>query len=227
MRFEISGGNLPVVELVLDRGEQVFTETGGMAWMTDGIGMETNMEGGLLGGLARAFSGESLFLVTYTAQQEDRRIAFTSSLPGTILPVELDGSKVYICQKSAFLVAQRTVELNSHLHKRLGAAFFGGEGFVLQRLSGRGIAFVEIDGAAVQMDLGAGEVLKVDPGHVALFEESVDFSLDRVKGMKNIVFGGEGLFLAKLTGPGKVWLQTMPVPNFARTLVPFLPKSKD
>jgi uncharacterized protein (TIGR00266 family) len=227
MQYEIEGGKLPVVTLKLQRGEQVFTETGGMAWMTEGIGMDTNMEGGLLGGLTRAFSGESLFLVTYTAEQDSAEIAFASSMPGTIMDPELSPGYELVCQKHSFLVAERSVELSVHFHRRFGAGLFGGEGFVLQRLSGQGRAFVEIDGAVVERELAARETLKVDPGHIAMFEGSVDFSLDRVKGIKNIFFGGEGLFLARLTGPGKVWLQTMPVPNLVRSLIPFLPDSSN
>lgn len=226
MKYEITGGNLPVVVLQLERGETVFSESGGMAWMSDGIAMNTNLEGGLFKGLARAVSGESMFLVSYAAQQEGAAIAFASSFPGSILPVELAAGQTMICQKKSFLCAARSVQLDIHWQKRLGTGLFGGEGFVLQRLTGPGIAFVEIDGAVVERELAPGEILKVDNGHVAMFEPTVEFSLETVAGFKNVLFGGEGLFLAKLRGPGKVWLQSMPVVNLAREVIPYLPLKK-
>lgn len=226
MKYEIIGGNLPAVVLELDRGEQVFSETGGMAWMTDGVSMETNMEGGLFKGLARAVSGESMFLVTYSAQQNGSKITFTSSFPGSIMPVRLAAGQSIICQKQAFLCAERSVTLNVHMQRRLGSGLFGGEGFILQKLTGPGVVFLEIDGSVVEQELQPGEVLKVDNGHVAMFEPSVDFSLETVSGFKNVLFGGEGLFLAKLRGPGKVWMQTMPVVNLAQRIIPFVPQKK-
>jgi len=152
-------------------------------------------------------------------------MAFTSSFPGRILPMELTPGRAIVCQKRSFLVAERSVDLEVHLHRRLGSGLFGGEGFVLQRLSGTGTAFIEIDGSVVERELAPGQVLKVDPGHIAAFESGVDFSLDRVKGVKNILFGGEGLFLATLRGPGRIWLQTMPMANLVQTLLPLWPKS--
>ncbi len=223
MNFNIQGDNLPVVVMELSRGESVFSESGGLAWMSDGIAMDTNMEGGILGGLSRAISGESLFLVTYTAQDDSERVAFASSMPGEILPFQLEAGEELICQKSAFLVAEKEAELNIFLNRKLGAGLFGGEGFILQKVTGPGTAFLEIDGAVVEHQLESGENMRVDPGYVAAFETSVDFSLNRVKGFKNIFFGGEGLFLAELRGPGKVWLQTMPLSNLARQMLPFLP----
>ncbi len=226
MKYEIAGGNLPVVTIELERGEQIFSESGGMAWMTEGVVMETNMEGGLFKGLARAVSGESMFLVTFTAKQGGARLAFTSSFPGSIMPVQLGPGQTIICQKRAFLCAERSVALGVHLQRRLGSGLFGGEGFVLQKLTGPGVAFLEIDGAVVEQNLQPGEVLLVDNGHVAMFEPSVEFSLETVSGFKNVLFGGEGLFLARLKGPGKVWLQTMPVVNLAQRVVPFVPQKK-
>lgn len=226
MKHEIVGGNLPAVILELERGEQVFSESGGMAWMSDDVTMETNMEGGLFRGLARAVSGESMFLVTFTAKQRAAQLAFTSSFPGSIMPMRLEAGQSIICQKQAFLCAERSVTLGVHLQKRLGAGLFGGEGFVLQKLTGPGTVFLEIDGTSVERELQSGEVLMVDNGHVAMFEPSVGFSLETVRGFKNVLFGGEGLFLAKLKGPGKIWLQTMPVVNLAQRIIPFVPQKK-
>lgn len=228
MKYEIRGGNLPVVIMNLDRGESVFTESGGMGWMSNNIDMSTNMEGGLFGGIARKLSGESLFMTTYTSNENNATIAFPSSMPGKIIPMELRSGQSIICQKKSFLCAERSVKLEMHFRKRLGSGLFGGEGFILQLISGPGMAFMELDGEVVEYDLKPGEVMKVDTGHVAMFEPTVDFDIEMVKGFKNIFFGGEGLFLATLRGPGKVWLQTMPVMNLAREIIPFIPtKSGD
>jgi len=228
MKYEIKGDNLPIVVIELNRGESVFTESGGMGWMTEGIDMSTNMEGGLFGGIARKLSGESLFMTTYTSNVNGSMISFPSSMPGKIIPMELGRGQSVICQKKTFLCAERSVNLEMHFRKRLGAGLFGGEGFILQKISGPGIAFMEIDGEVIEYDLKPGEVLKVDTGHVAMFEPTVDFDIEMVKGFKNIFFGGEGLFLAKLRGPGRVWLQSMPIMNLAREIIPFIPvKSGD
>lgn len=226
MKYEIKGGNLPVVILEMQRGETVFTESGGMGWMTAGFDMDTNMEGGLLGGLARKLSGESLFMTNYTCREASGTIAFPSSFPGTIIPLSLQSGQSVICQKRSFLVGERSAKLEIHFRQRFSAGLFGGEGFVLQRVTGPGMIFVEIDGSVVEYELHAGEELKVDTGHVAMFEPSVQFEIERVKGITNMLFGGEGLFLTRLRGPGKVWLQTMPIPNLAGQLLPFLPTGK-
>ncbi|MCK4259773.1 MAG: TIGR00266 family protein [Halanaerobiales bacterium] len=227
MKYRIEGDNLPVVICELEPGEILFTESGGMSWMTKNIQMETNMEGGLLGGLMRTFSGESLFMVTYTCKREKGEIAFASSMPGHIIDLELASGESIICQKSAFLCAERSVKLESYFKKRLGAGLFGGEGFILQKLTGPGKVFLEMDGSIVKRELARGEILKVDTGHVGAFSPNVRFDISTVKGFKNIFFGGEGLFLTELEGPGVVWLQTMPIENVARRLIPLLPKSKD
>jgi len=193
-----------------------------MTWMTDSFTMETNMRGGLGKSIGRMFTGESLFMVTYTAQQPNSEITLASSFPGHILDVELDGSREYIAQKNAFLCATPGVELSTHF-TRAGAGFFGGEGFILQKLSGRGLAFLELDGHIVERYLQPGERLKVDSGNIALFESSVKYTVETVKGFKNILFGGEGLFLSVLEGPGRVWLQTVSVAEFAQRLLPFIP----
>jgi uncharacterized protein (TIGR00266 family) len=227
VKYEIRGDTLPVVILTLEQGESIFTETGGMSWMSDGFEMKTNMEGGIFGGIARTLAGESVFMTTYTMKKASGIIAFSSSFPGKIVPIHLEAGESIICQKQSFLCAERSVKLSAHLKKKLGAGLFGGEGFILQKITGPGWAFLEIDGEAVEYQLEPGEKLKVDTGHVAIFEPSVDFNIEMVKGFKNILFGGEGLFLTTLEGPGKVWLQSMPIDNLAARLIPFLPSSDD
>lgn len=223
LRYEIFGGNLPAVSIRLDTGQSIYTQSGGMLWMSSGITMETNMKGGFGKGLGRMFSGDSLFMATYTANAPNQEIAVASSFPGSILDLTMNGGGI-IAQKSAFLCAEPNVTLSAYVTRNIGAGFFGGEGFVLQRLSGVGKVFLEIDGSLVERNLAPGETLKVDTGNVAAFEESVTYQAEMVKGFKNILFGGEGLFLTTLTGPGKVWLQTMTLPGVAKKLTPFLPK---
>ncbi len=222
LKFEKFGGNLPGIIISLNQGESIYTESGGMTWMTDGIVMETNMKGGLMKGLGRMMSGDSLFVATYTATTPNQQITIASSFPGDIADIKLEGQSI-IAQKSAFLCAQPSVTLSAHVAKGIRTGLFGGEGFVLQKLTGMGHVFLEIDGSLVERTLKPGERLKVDTGNVAAYEESVDYSAEMVKGFKNVLFGGEGLFLATLTGPGKVWLQTMTLPGFAKQLIPFLP----
>ncbi|MFT9497055.1 TIGR00266 family protein [Anaerosolibacter sp.] len=225
MKYEIRGGSLPVVLMELQRGESVFTESGGMGWMTDDFNMETNMEGGLFGGIARKLTGESLFMTTYTCTAASGTIAFPSSFPGKILPMALGNGQSVICQKKSFLCGERAVNLEIFFRKKLGSGLFGGEGFILQKITGPGLAFMEFDGEVVEYTLGSGEVMKVDTGHVAMFEPTVSFDIEMLKGFKNMLFGGEGLFLARLQGPGKVWLQTMPIQNLAKNIIPFIPPS--
>jgi len=224
LRYTIFGGNLPAVSIRLGLGESIYTQSGGMTWMDSGITMTTNMQGGFMKGLGRMFSGDSLFMATYTSTMPDQEIVIASSFPGSISPIELAGRSV-IAQKSAFLCAQTSVTLSAYVTKSIGAGLFGGEGFILQRLSGTGTVFIEIDGSLVERVLAPGERIKVDTGNVAAFEETVQYQVEMVKGFKNILFGGEGLFLTTLTGPGKVWLQTMTLPGFAKQIIPFLPKS--
>lgn len=223
LNFSIFGANLPGVTITLNQGESIYTESGGMAWMDAGITMETNMKGGLMKGLGRMMSGDSLFMATYTSVAPNQEITLASSFPGAIVNIELKGNSI-IAQKSAFLCAQPSVTLSAHVANGVRAGLFGGEGFILQKLTGFGHAFLEIDGSLVERTLKPGEQLKVDTGNVAAYEETVDYNAEMVKGFKNILFGGEGLFLTTLTGPGKVWLQTMTLPGFAKQLIPFLPK---
>lgn len=225
MKYEIQGNNLPVVSITLNRGEKIYTQAGGLAWMDQDISMDTNMRGGLGKSFARMFTGESMFMATYTAQKQDAQIAFASTFVGTILPVQLTGRNL-ICQKDAFLCAEETVNLDTVFTKRFSAGLFGGEGFLLQKLSGYGTAFLEIDGDLIEKTLGPNEVLKIDTGHVAAFEEHMAYEVEMVKGFKNILFGGEGLFLTTLRGPGKVYLQTMNMQSLAQRIIPYVPSGK-
>jgi len=190
--------------------------------MTDNFTMETNVKGGMMKGLGRMLTGESLFMATYTARAPKAELTLASSFPGAILPIELDGSKTWIAQKSSFLCATPGVELSTYVSK-FKVGLFGGEGFLLQKLAGRGIVFLEIDGTLVEKELQPGERIKVDTGNVAAFESTVKYEVETVKGFTNILFGGEGLFLTVLEGPGKVYLQTVNVSGFAARLKPFLP----
>ncbi len=223
MRYEIEGTTLQTLDIYLNAGESVFTESGGMAWMKGNIDMTTNTRGGLLKGLARSLAGESLFMTTYACKGGEAVITFTPEAPGSILPVELKNGESRICQKDAFMVAQESVTLEAHFRKKLGAGLFGGEGFILQKLTGPGLTWVEIAGEVREYALQAGEKMKVDPGHIAMYEPSVNYDIQRVKGVKNMLFGGEGLFLATLTGPGKVWLQSLPLSNLAAKLAKYMP----
>lgn len=227
MEYKIIGTTLQAVILELDPGETIYSESGGMAWMSGNIRMRTTTRGGGLGGMfKRALSGESLFLVEFTSEGSKGMVAFASDFPGKIVPVYLAQGQEIICQKQAFLCAEKTVTLDIHFRRKLGAGLFGGEGFILQKLSGPGVAFVTLDGEIVEYTLAAGEVLKVDTGHVGMYEPSVSFDIEMVKGVSNVLFGGEGLFLAVLRGPGRVWLQTMPIQNLAKAVMPYLPQPK-
>ena len=199
-------------------------ETGAMAFMTSDMKMETSTGGGLLKGLGRALAGDTLFLNFFTAQSDNEQIGFSACTPGKIMSIRLDGLNTIIGQKNAFLAAEDSVDVDIFFKKKLGAGLFGGEGFVLQKFSGNGMLFIEIDGEVIEKELQPGEKLLLDPGHIAAMDESIDFDIERVKGAKNILFG-EGLFFAKLTGPGKVWIQTMPISKLAAALIPFLPTS--
>ena len=221
MQYEIKGGAFPVVECRLKDGEQMITERGSMVWMTPNMLMETR--GGGFGKMfSRALSGEAMFQNVYTAKG-DAMITFGSSFPGSIVPLAIEPGSEMILQKSAFLAAEAGVELSVHFHKRFSTGFFGGEGFVMQRLSGRGMAFVEIDGAMVEYELQPGEKLVVDTGNVAGFSTEVQMEIVQVPGLKNKLFGGEGIFNTVLTGPGRVWLQTMPISSIAASVAGYIP----
>ena len=221
MRYEVKGGSFPVVVCELENGERMITEKGSMVWMSPNMQMDT--QGGGLGKMfSRAFSGESMFQNIYTAKGAGM-IAFGSSFPGRIVPVTIGPGREMILQKSAFLAAESGVELSIHFRKNLASGFFGGEGFIMQRLSGRGTAFAEIDGEMVEYELKQGQRIVVDTGNVAGFEPGVEMEIQQVPGLKNKFLGGEGLFNTVLTGPGRVWLQTMPICNVAASIRPYIP----
>ena len=221
MKYEIKGGAFPVVECQLTDGEQMITEKGSMVWMSPNMQMET--AGGGIGKMfSKAFSGESMFQNTYTARGAGV-IAFGSSFPGRIMPVQITPGHEMVVQKSAFLASESSVQLSIHFNKKLGTGVFGGEGFIMQRLSGSGMAFVEIDGELVEYELAAGQQIIVDTGNVAGFEVGVQIDIQQVPGLKNKLLGGEGLFNTVLTGPGKIWLQTMPISSVAGAIRPYIP----
>ena len=225
MKYEIEGGMFPVVVCYIEKGEKMITEKGAMVWQTPLIKMET-IGGGIGKMFSKALSGESMFQNIYTAESNGQMIAFGSSFPGKILPIEIGPGKEIILQKRAFLASEAGVELSIHFSKKLGAGFFGGEGFIMQKLSGRGMAFAEIDGELMEYQLGAGEQLIVDTGNVAGFEVGVQMDIRQVDGLKNKFLGGEGFFNTLLTGPGKIWLQTMPISNVASAIRAFIPSGK-
>lgn len=225
MEYEIKGGSFPIVICKLQKGETMKDESGAMAFMSSDVKMETNTGGGLLKGLGRALSGDTLFLNFYTAESDNQQIGFSSCFPGKIIPIELDGSNSIIGQKNAFLASETDVNIDMYFRKNLGTGLFGGEGFILQKFTGTGMLFLEIDGEVLEYDLQPGEKLVLDQGHLAAMEESVEFDIQRVKGVKNVLFGGEGLFLSTLTGPGKIWIQTMPISRLAGAIIPYIPTS--
>lgn len=220
MQYELKGGAFPVVVCQLADGEKMITEKGSMVWMTPNMEMETS--GGGLGKMfSKAFSGESMFQNIYTARGAGM-ITFGSSFPGRILALDVAPGREYILQKTAFLASEAGVQLSVHFNKKFGAGLFGGEGFIMQRLSGSGTAFVEVDGELVEYTLAPGQQLVVDTGNVLGFEPSVSIDIQQVKGIKNKLLGGEGFFNTVLTGPGKIWLQTMPISGVASAIQPFI-----
>lgn len=225
MKYEIIGGSFPAVNVELNVGEAVRTQSGAMAWADSNITMETNAEGGLLKSIGRMFSGASLMFVTHRSEQDGSKITFSSSFPGSIKAFDIDAEHEYFAQKSAFLVADMGVNVDATVNKNFWAGLLGGEGFILQKFSGEGTLLAEIDGTVVELDLAEGQQIKVETGHVALFESTVQYDVESVAGVKNIFFGGQGLFLTTLTGPGKVFLQTLTAHDMAQKLVPYMPSS--
>ena len=224
MKYRIIGNTMPAVEVLFDQpGERMYTQSGGMAWMTDGIKMETSTGGGLLKGVGRMFAGESMFMAYYTATQPGASITFASTVAGEILPIDIGQTNGLICQKGAFLCGEPGVNLNVTLTKKFSSGLFGGEGFILEEITGNGMVFLEIDGDKVIKELAPGEVIKVDTGNIVAFDRSVGYEIETVKGFKNIFFGGEGLFLTRLVGPGKVILQTQNFNEFAGRIARMIP----
>lgn len=221
MDYEIIGEPFPVVSCKLTAGEKMICSGGAMCWMTPNITMET-VGGGVGKIFGRMFSGESLFMNHYTAQSE-AEISFSSKFPGAIIPLEITPDKPMILQKSAFLAATQNIDLSIHLQRKLGTALFGGEGFIMQKVSGEGTVFAEIDGFVKEIDLQDGQTIVVDTGYVAMMEHTCTMEIKTVPGVKNMLLGGEGVFNTHVTGPGKVYLQTAPVSNLAGALKPYFP----
>lgn len=221
MKYEIKGDNLPVVVCELNDGETMVTESGAMSWMSPNMEMGTS--GGGVGKMfGRLFAGEHMFQNLYTARGQGM-IAFASSFPGSIRAVEISPDHEVVVQKSAFLASEQGVRLSTFFQKKMGAGFFGGEGFIMQKLSGSGTAFLEVDGSYVEYELAAGQQILVSTGHLAMMDATCSMDVQSVKGVKNAIFGGEGFFNTVVTGPGRVVLQTMPLSKFASQLTPFLP----
>ena len=229
MQHEVVGSTMPVLEIHLDPNESVIAVSGELSWMTASIDMHTTTQhgggGGLFGAFKRAVSGGSLFMTEYTARGTAGTVAFAAKIPGHIVPVTVAPGQEYMLHRHGFLCGTPDAVLTVGFQQSLGAGVFGGEGFVLQRLSGSAQAWVELGGEVVSYDLAAGETLRVHPGHVGMFETGVSFDITRITGIRNMLFGGDGIFLAQLTGPGRVWLQTLTVTNLAHALAPYLPSS--
>ncbi|WP_270389280.1 TIGR00266 family protein [Mediterraneibacter faecis] len=226
MRYEIKGDTLPVVICYLENGERMITERGSMSWMSPNMKMETTSNGGIGKAFGRMFSGEALFQNRYTATGGNGMIAFASSFPGQIVARQIAPGQVLIVQKSGFLASEEGVDLSIFFQKKFGAGFFGGEGFIMQRLSGNGIAFLEFDGHVVEYELRPGQQIVVDTGYLAAMDATCSMEIQTVPGLKNMVFGGEGVFNTVVTGPGHVWLQTMPISSVAGELLRYMPAGK-
>ena len=222
MRYEISGTVMQTVSVELARGETLYSQTNTMAWMSDNIKMDTHTGGGFFAGLKRSFGGGSFFVTDFTAES-DGHIAFAPRFPGTIVAKQLMAGQSLICRKETFLCAEKSVTLEIAWQRKIGAGFFGGEGFILQKVSGPGTVWLDLSGELIEHDLAPGEKLLVHAGHVGIQEPSVQFDIQMVRGFKNVLFGGEGLFLATLTGPGHIWLQSMPIMNLAEEIGRYLP----
>ena len=221
LKYEIEGGNLPVLICYPKAGETICTESGAMSWMTPNMRMETNT-GGVRKVLGRMFSGESIFLNEYTPMGGDGMIAFASSFPGSIIPYHVTLGDGIIVQKRGFLAMEKGLDLSIYFQKRLGRGLFGGEGFIMQKITGEGLVFLEIDGYCKEYELGLNESILVDTGYLAAMTEGCTMEIEAVRGVKNAFFGGEGFFNTRITGPGKVYIQSMPIVNIANRLTPYL-----
>ena len=225
MEYKISGDNLQLVTIEIEPGEKMFAEAGSMVYMSANINMEAKMRGGFLKGIGRKFAGETMFLTEFTSAGGKSLVSFGGNAPGTIKPIEITEGREFLVQKDAFLVAEDKVDISVAFQKRLGAAFFGGEGFILERLSGKGTVFIHACGDFVEFDLKPDQVMKVDTGSVVGWDGTVTYDIQRVKGIKTMFFGGEGIFLTTLKGPGKILIQSMNLGNLATALKPFMPHS--
>jgi uncharacterized protein (TIGR00266 family) len=226
MKARISGTTMPVLEIGIEGSDKIISEPGQFSWMTPNVALATNAmtagAKGILGVLGRALSGGGLFMNEYTSTGGQAMVAFAAKVPGQIMEVEVGGGKSFMVHRHGFLCGTEGVELSIGFQRSLGAGIFGGEGMILQRIAGTATAWVELGGEIVTYDLAPGEMLKVHPGHIGMFDSTVNFDITMMSGLKNALFGGDGLFIAQLTGPGKVWLQTLTMPNLAHAMAPYL-----
>jgi len=225
MRYEIAGTVMQTLSIALDPGETIVSQTHAMAWMTDGIEMDTHTGGGFFAGLKRAFSGGSFFITEYSARSR-AEVAFAPRFPGHIIPMALRPGESIVCRKETFLCAEKSVSLDVVLQQRLGAGLFAGEGFILQRVTGPGTVWLDLSGEVIEKTLAPGERLRVHAGHIGMQEPTINVDIQMVRGFRNVLFGGEGLFLATLTGPGRIWLQSMPILNLAEEIARHLPSNE-
>lgn len=225
MEYEIIGGSFPVVECTLKAGESMITQSGSMAYMDPTITMETSSNGGVKKVIGRLFTNENLFQNIYTSQKDGSKIAFGTCVPGSILAVKIEPGKSLVCQKSSFLASYGNIELSTFFNKKIGVGIFGGEGFIMQKITGDGIVFIEIDGSNKEFVLAENQQLLLSTGYLVSMDETCKIDVQTVKGLKNIFLGGEGLFNTVITGPGRVTVQTMPLPRLASSIYPFLPIS--
>lgn len=225
MKFRIIGNTVPAVEVLFEQtGEEMITQSGGMAWMSDGICMTTDTNGGALAGLGRMLAGESIFMAHYKAIRPGCTIAFATTVPGKVVPIKMkDHPNGLICQKGAFLCSQPSVKLDIEFTRNFTSGLFGGEGFILEKLTGNGLVFLEVDGDVIEKDLEPDEIVKVDTGNIVAFQNGMPYEIETVQGFKNVLFGGEGLFMTRITGPGKVILQTQNIRDFAKSLSGMFP----
>jgi uncharacterized protein (TIGR00266 family) len=232
LEYQIVGTTLPVLEVTLQPQEWIIAESGELSWMTASIGLQSGLQiggqaGGLFGAITRAISGSTIFMTQYYAYQYPGQVAFATKVPGTILPIDMPaGHPGYVVHRHGFLAGGPQIQLSVAMQQRLGGAVFGGMGLFMQRISGQGLWWCELQGEVIERDLQPGETIRVHPGHVGMLDASVQFSITTVPGIRNVLFGGDGLFLVQLTGPGKVWLQSLPLANLAHALSHYLPHSE-
>ena len=224
MKYEIIGGSFPIVECTLNKGEAMITQSGSMAYMDPSIEMETSTNGGLGKVVGRLFTKEKLFQNIYKATEDNSKIAFGTCVPGSIMAIKIEQGNSIICQKSSFLASYGNIELSTFFNKKIGAGIFGGEGFIMQKISGEGTVFIEIDGSNKEFELEVGQKLVLSTGYLVSMSETCSIDVQTVKGLKNIILGGEGIFNTVITGPGKVIVQTIPLPKLANSIYPFLPQ---
>jgi len=232
MQHEVKGGTTPILEITLSPGDEVIAESGELAWMRGPVRLATStgvgqQQSGFLGAAKRAIGGGTLFMTSYTVEAGTGSVVFAAKAPGEIKPVQVGGGQEYVIHRHGFVCGEPGVELSVYMQKSIGVGIFGGAGFILQRVSGQGLAFVEMTGDVVEIDLTAGDELRVHPGHVALFDASINVELTTVPGIKNKIFGGDGIFLARLTGEGKVWLQSISMAALAAAIQPYLGTDND